>query len=98
MSRVGARIWWRSDFDWAGLRITASAVERLGATPWRMAADDFTAALALGGTEPLRGAPSTSPWDPALAPALAAAGRSVMEEGLVPLLLDDLSRGCRTLG
>jgi len=97
---AGARIWWRNDFDWAGLRITASAVERLGATPWRMTADDFTAALREGDTEPLRhgdteplrGAPSSSPWDQALAAALADAGRAVMEERLIPLLLHDLRR------
>jgi uncharacterized protein (TIGR02679 family) len=89
---TGARIRWRNDFDWAGLRITASAVERLSATPWRMAADDYATALAHGDTDPLRGTPSTSPWDPALAAALATSGRAVMEERLVPLLLDDLLR------
>ena len=91
-TRAGARIWWRNDFDWAGLRITASAIERLSVTPWRMTADDFAAALAQGDTEPLRGGPSASPWDPALAAALADSGRSVMEERLVHLLLHDLQR------
>lgn len=89
---AGARIRWRSDFDWAGLRITASAVRRLAAVPWRMSAGDYTAALARGDSEPLRGVPAPSPWDPALAAALTASGRSVMEERLVPVLLDDLRR------
>jgi len=93
---AGARIRWRNDFDWAGLRITASAIERLGVAPWRMTAGDFAAALADGDTEPLRGTPSASPWDPALADSLAASGRSVMEERLIPLLLDDLHVGAGT--
>ncbi|MGH3821973.1 MAG: TIGR02679 family protein [Pseudonocardiaceae bacterium] len=88
---AGARIRWRNDFDWSGLRITASAIDRLSATPWRMTTKDFLAALALGDTEPLRGTPSTSPWDPTLATALSSAGRSIMEERLVPLLLADLA-------
>lgn len=89
---AGAAVHWRNDFDWTGLRITGAAADRLGAVPWRMAADDYTGALALGESEPLRGAPAPSPWDPALAAALAASGRSVMEERLVPLLLEDLQR------
>lgn len=89
-TNAGARIRWRNDFDWAGLRITSAAVQRLDATPWRMAATDYTAALAHGDTEPLRGTPAASPWDPALATALSDTGRSIMEERLIPPLLDDL--------
>lgn len=87
---AGARVRWRNDFDWSGLRITSAAVTRLGATPWRMTTGDFLAALALGDTEPLRGTPAESPWDPELATALASAGRSIMEERLIPALLSDL--------
>lgn len=87
---AGARIWWRNDFDWSGLRITSSGIERLSATPWRMTAEDFRTALALGDTEPLRGTPTASPWDPALAQELTKAGRSIMEERLTPVLLGDL--------
>jgi uncharacterized protein (TIGR02679 family) len=89
---AGAGIRWRNDFDWSGLRITTSAIERIGATPWLMSTEDFLAALALGDTEPLRGTPCESPWDLALARALSSAGRSVMEERLVPVLLTDLCR------
>jgi uncharacterized protein (TIGR02679 family) len=87
----GADVIWRNDFDWAGLRITAAAVERIAARPWRMGEADYRAALSTGDSEPLRGAAAPSPWDPGLAAALAAAGRSVMEERLVPDLLDDLA-------
>jgi hypothetical protein len=88
---AGVEVRWRNDFDWAGLRITAAAVERIAARPWRMGEADYTAALATGGSEPLRGAPAPSPWEPGLAAALTRAGRSVMEERLVSVLLDDLA-------
>lgn len=81
---------WRNDFDWAGLRITGSAVSRVSAAPWRMGEVDYLAAIALGDSEPLRGAPAPSPWDAGLAAALAMSGRSVMEERLIPDLLLDL--------
>ena len=81
---------WRNDFDWAGLRITGAAVSRVSATPWRMGEGDYRAAIALGDSEPLRGAPAPSPWDAGLATALALNGRSVMEERLIPDLLHDL--------
>jgi hypothetical protein len=59
--------------------ITTAAVRRLDANPWRMTAADCTAALAHGDTEPLRGTPAASPWDPALATTLSNTGQSVME-------------------
>jgi uncharacterized protein (TIGR02679 family) len=85
-----ARIHWRNDFDWAGLRMTQAGIDRLGAVPWRMSAADYRAALDLGDTGPLRGTVTASPWDPELATALAEVGRSVMEERLLPVLLADL--------
>ena len=90
--RVGARLRWRADFDWAGLRITADAVARHGAHPWRMAAADYTAALGEGESTPLAGPPAASPWDPELARAMAKSGSAVMEERLLPALLSDLTR------
>lgn len=85
-----ADVAWRNDFDWAGLRITAAALDRVAARPWRMGEADYAAALATGDSEPLRGTAVPSYWDPGLAAALAAAGRSVMEERLIPHLLADL--------
>lgn len=85
---AGAAVMWRNDFDWPGLRMTASALERFEARPWRMSAADYLAAGP--GATPLRGAPATSPWDPDLAIAMSASGRSVMEERLLHHLLADL--------
>ncbi|MEV6652694.1 TIGR02679 family protein [Streptomyces sp. NPDC051219] len=89
---AGARLHWRADFDWAGLRITADAVARHGARPWRMTAADYTAALSKGESTPLAGPPAASPWDPELARAMEESGSTVMEERLLPALLSDLIR------
>ncbi|MFI6356782.1 TIGR02679 family protein [Streptomyces sp. NPDC050743] len=89
--RAGARLHWRADFDWAGLRITAGAVARHDARPWRMTAADYTAALGEGESTPLAGPPAASPWDPGLALAMEASGSAVMEERLLPALLSDLT-------
>jgi uncharacterized protein (TIGR02679 family) len=86
----GAAVYWRGDFDWTGLRTTATAIARHGATPWRMSAGDYAARLDDGDSEPLRGRPAASGWDPDLAEQMRSAGRAVMEERLVPGLLSDL--------
>ncbi|QSB16595.1 TIGR02679 family protein [Natronosporangium hydrolyticum] len=80
---------WRNDFDWPGVRITTAALARYPrALPWRMSVQDYAAA---GGSGPaLLGEPATTGWDPTLAAAMRAAGRAVMEERLVDLLLTDL--------
>ena len=90
---VRGTIHWRGDFDWTGLRTTADAVRRYGARPWRMSVTDYRAAVdALDvETEPLRGSPAPSPWDPELAAALHDRGRAVMEERIIPQLLADLA-------
>jgi uncharacterized protein (TIGR02679 family) len=87
----GARLRWRADFDWTGLRIVAAAAVRHGATPWRMGAADYAIGLAGGDSTPLTGSRSSSPWDPALAEAMAAEGRAVMEERLIRTLHTDLA-------
>lgn len=89
--RAGARLHWRADFDWTGLRITADAVARHGAHPWRMSSVDYTAALGEGESTPLAGPPAASPWDLRLALAMEASDSAVMEERLLPALLSDLT-------
>jgi uncharacterized protein (TIGR02679 family) len=84
------RLCWRGDFDWTGVRNTAAAIARYGAEPWRMGTADYVAALADGDSEALKGTPAASPWDPELTGQMRAAGRAVMEERLIPLLLSDL--------
>jgi uncharacterized protein (TIGR02679 family) len=86
----GTVVRWRNDFDWTGVRLTASALARYPyAVPWRMARVDYLP----GGTgAELTGAPVSTPWDPALRDAMVQAGRAVMEERLVEQLLRDLRR------
>lgn len=91
IASAGSRVRWRGDFDWTGLRTTTMAIGRYGARPWRMGLADYAAALVTSDSEPLRGAPADSPWDPPLARTMAAHGRAVMEERLVPELLADIA-------
>lgn len=83
----------RGDFDWAGLRIAGALLMRLGSRPWRFGAGDYEAARRhrQGVAPSLVGAPAPSPWDPALASAMAAAGEVVFEEELLEVLVADLS-------
>ena len=86
--QAGATIRWRNDFDWPGLRMTAAAVTRFSAKPWRMECHDYDQADGEGAA--LRGAAAASPWDPRLAESMLRTGRAVMEERLIPHLLRDL--------
>ena len=85
----GARVRWRNDFDWTGVRLTAAALSRYPhAVPWRMGASDYRAAVPSGPV--LVGRPVDTPWDPALCQAMSRTGRAVMEERLIRQLLADL--------
>ncbi|MBI1758649.1 MAG: TIGR02679 family protein [Actinobacteria bacterium] len=85
----GAEIRWRNDFDWTGVRLTTAALRRYpNAVPWRMTGAHYRPAAASGPA--LVGAPTDTPWDPPLADAMREAGRAVMEERLLDVLIDDL--------
>lgn len=84
-----ATVRWRNDFDWTGVRLTAAALTRYPtAVPWRMAGECYRRASDTGPA--LVGAPAETPWDPDLAGFMRAAGRAVMEERLLAVLLNDL--------
>ena len=87
----GARLHWRADFDWVGLRIVGAAMTRHAAWPWRMTAQDYRDALAKGESTPRTGPEAASPWDPRLASLMAEHGRAVMEERLIAMLIADLT-------
>jgi len=88
---AGAVVHWRNDFDWPGLRMTAAAINRFESTLWRMSAADYLAALDAGESDRLAGAPAASPWDERLSIEMSRAGRTVMEERLMAVLLEDLA-------
>jgi uncharacterized protein (TIGR02679 family) len=90
LARVTAR--YHGDFDWPGIAIARRIIER-GAQPWRLGHDDYCQAverLPVGRRLTLTGRPEATPWDPELAPAMAAANVAVHEEAIVDLLLADL--------
>ncbi|MFD6893300.1 DUF2399 domain-containing protein [Rhodococcus sp. NPDC060086] len=94
MSTARGIVHWRGDFDWTGLRTTGRACNELGALPWLMDAATYREALTRGESERLKATDTRaeSPWDPELATALERSGRAVMEERLIPELLEHLRR------
>ncbi len=85
-----ATLWWRNDFDWAGVRMTGAALARYpNAVPWRMGVADYESLAGTG--QPLLGSPAPTPWEPELSARMTATGRSVMEERLLATLLTDLT-------
>lgn len=88
LGAAGATLAQHADFDAVGLGITAWLAERTGATPWRMGAADYRAAISSGRARvALAGRLPATPWDPDLGPAMAEAGVAVYEEELRILLL-----------
>ncbi|GII85550.1 hypothetical protein Ssi03_35400 [Sphaerisporangium siamense] len=89
----GGVLRYHGDFDWPGVAIAASVMERHGARPWRMSAADYLAGLRHEGDEvPLTGRRRDTPWDPALAEAMERHGRAVYEESVAENLIADLAR------
>ncbi len=94
LAGAGAACFYHGDFDWAGLRIARYLGTEVPWTPWRFTADDYRASVAdaapsLG----LSGPPADSPWDPALAAAMAEHGLAVEEEAVADALIGDLMSG-----
>lgn len=92
LASVRGTVHWRGDFDWTGLRTTARAIADLSAQPWLMDAATYLHASKLGRSEPLKekDRPAASPWEPELAEAMHVSGAAVMEERLIPALLESL--------
>jgi uncharacterized protein (TIGR02679 family) len=93
LTASGARIRFRADFDWAGIRI-GNIVRRQvpGAAPWRFSEADYRRTLeAVGDAIDLAGAPVTASWDGGLTAAMGDAGTAIQEERLLADLLSDLA-------
>lgn len=88
----GGRLRHHGDFDRAGLAITRRMVERHGASPWRMSAEDYLSHEAEE-SHPLNFAPDASPWDPDLAEVMRRRGHALFEETVADTLLTDLDTG-----
>ncbi|WNM30889.1 TIGR02679 family protein [Streptomyces sp. Li-HN-5-11] len=96
LSIRGARLVYHGDFDWGGVRIAAALARCVPWRPWRYTAADYRAAVTTVAEAPeLTGPPAATPWDPALAVALAECGVRVEEETVLDDLLTDLGTGFR---
>ncbi len=87
----GGGLSYHGDFDWAGVAIANSIIRRHNAIPWRLSAEDYREAVREDADHVrLSGPPQPTPWDPALADAMTAAGRAVYEESVAGALIADL--------
>lgn len=95
LSAQGADLLYHGDFDWGGVRIATALRRSVQWRPWRYTAADYRAAVAAAGRAPelpeLTGARTATPWDPALADALAEYRVRVEEERVLEDLLSDLA-------
>lgn len=83
---------YHGDFDWPGIAIANSVIRRHNATPWRLSAPDYQAAIREDADHvKLSGPTQPTGWDPALADAMIAAGRAVYEESVAAPLIADLA-------
>ena len=87
--RGGVTVRYHGDFDWPGILITGRVLSA-GGVPWRMCADDYTAAATTGPFEPLDGARRPTPWDEQLSRVMERTNAAVHEEAVVNILLGDL--------
>ena len=89
---AGNPVRYHGDFDWPGVAIAGRVIAQ-GAKPWRMSAEDYTAAVATLDADhavALTGRPVPTPWDAGLASAMSAHGLAVHEELVLLDLLGDL--------
>jgi uncharacterized protein (TIGR02679 family) len=88
----GAQFGYHGDFDWGGVRIACSVLQRADWEPWRYDRQAYEAALlAAHPLAPLAGAPAATPWDPELARVMKHRNVRIEEELTLDALLQDLS-------
>ena len=91
ITRADGTLRYHGDFDWPGVAIAASIIDRHHATPWRFAAPDYEAAIKADADHVrLAGSGRSTPWDPALEETMTAHGRAVYEESVAATLVGDL--------
>lgn len=88
----GCRFAYHGDFDWGGLRIATSVIERYRAVPWRFGRVDYLGAVERGRL-PLGAPPtgSSASWSPCLVDAMTEADVAIHEEQVLDDLLADLA-------
>jgi uncharacterized protein (TIGR02679 family) len=89
---AGGELWYHGDFDWPGVSIAASVIDRHGARAWRMSTSDYLAGVKTDGPcVALAGDPVATPWDPELRETMLATGRAIYEETVADQLLRDFT-------
>lgn len=88
LAASGVCLRYHGDFDWPGLQIGNFVMRSFGASPWRFAAEDYTAHSGRA----LEGRAVVAQWDAQLAPKMASVGWALDEEALVGRLIEDLAR------
>jgi uncharacterized protein (TIGR02679 family) len=93
LAASGAVFDYHGDFDWGGVRIARSVLQRADWQPWRYDHQAYEAAvLAAHPLAPLAGPPVATPWDPELACAMRHRNVRIEEELTLDALLQDLNR------
>ena len=82
---LDAPLSYHGDFDWRGIEICGWLQQQVGVVPWRMTEQAYRAAPGGG---PLEGRSVATPWEPALADAMAERGIAVHEEQVIASLLE----------
>lgn len=90
LAEAGAILRYHGDFDWGGLAIANTVIDRFDAVTWRFDRAHYEAALRPGLAE-LTGRQVRARFDPDLSDALGAHRRRLEEEAVLDDLLDDLS-------
>jgi uncharacterized protein (TIGR02679 family) len=88
---AGAAVRYHGDLDGEGVRIAAYVIAKTAATPWRMSAIDYRAAVRETGRP--AGRVTDAPWDAELGPLMRDLGVAVFEEQVADQLLEDMATG-----
>ncbi|WP_405873899.1 TIGR02679 family protein [Streptomyces sp. NBC_00005] len=96
LAATGCVFAYHGDFDWPGIALSNRVMDRYGAEPWRMRAQDYeylaTRTQVHGTPQLLLSGPRIEAiWDPELASTMDALGIVLHEEAALDLLLEDLS-------
>lgn len=91
LREAGCGLRYHGDFDGPGIAIANLLHQRFGAEPWRMSVSDYSAAAAVSMGPRLCMRPVAAIWDAELAEQMWRRGYSVLEEGTLVELVEDLS-------
>ena len=86
----GATLGYHGDFDWPGIGIANRVIDRTGAVPWLLGAQDYLDSVRADAPE-LTGRPVEPSWDHELGAAMRTRGRALHEESVLPSLIASMA-------